>query len=143
MTNLTLEREFPVEPELVFEFVTRQEHLKKWLGPQGMTCSEIDMDLAQGKPWSAVIINSEGGIHKMSGVVTSFEPPHSVDFTWGWHDENDLRGVESNVRFEVEKGKNGNAIFKIIHTNLPDEESAQNHNQGWTSTLTKLEALLT
>ncbi len=141
MADLTLTRTFPAPAEKVFKFVTRQEHLKDWLGPVGMKCTEIDMNFAQDEPWFAVILSSEGQRHKMSGVVTAYDAPNYVEFTWGWHDDDDLRGAESNVRFQVDASGEG-SVFSIIHTNLPDEESAQNHEGGWTSTLTKLEALL-
>jgi uncharacterized protein YndB with AHSA1/START domain len=142
MTDLTLERHFPVAPEMVFEHLTKQEHLKDWLGPVTMRCVDIDMNLTADAKWYAVIENSEGQTHKMSGQVTNIDPPHTVDFTWGWHDDKDARGHESNVRFQVLTDGGEGSIFKLIHTNLPDEEAAQNHNMGWTSTLTKLEAIL-
>lgn len=142
MTDLTLEHHFPVAPEMVFEHLTKQEHLKSWLGPVTMRCVDIDMNLTAGAEWYAVIENSEGQTHKMSGQVTDIDPPHTVDFTWGWHDETDMRGHESNVRFQVLTDGGEGSIFKLIHTNLPDEEAAQNHNMGWTSTFTKLEVIL-
>ncbi len=142
MTDLTLERHFPVAPEVVFAHVTKEEHLKNWMGPVTMTCSEIDMELTQDAKWFAVILNSEGQRHKMSGKVTDIDPPRTVDFTWGWHDETDARGHESNVRFQVTSDGGDGSIFKLIHTNLPDTEAAESHNSGWTSTLTKLEAML-
>jgi uncharacterized protein YndB with AHSA1/START domain len=141
MTDLTLTRKFPVAPSVVFEHITQQQHLKNWMGPVTMTCTDIDMELTAGAKWFAVITNAEGVDHKMSGQVTAIDPPNTVDFTWGWHDENDARGHESNVRFQVIADGEG-SIFNLIHTNLPNEEAAENHNIGWTSTLTKLEAML-
>jgi uncharacterized protein YndB with AHSA1/START domain len=141
MTDLTITRKFPIAPSVVFEHITQQQHLKNWMGPATMTCTDIDMELTAGAKWYAVITNSEGQDHKMSGQVTAIDPPNRVDFTWGWHDESDARGHESNVRFEVIADGEG-SIFNLIHTNLPDEEAAENHTIGWTSTLTKLEAML-
>ena len=142
MSDLTMERHFQVAPEIVFEHITQQEHLKNWMGPVTMKCIDIDMNLVAGANWFAVIENSEGQTHKMSGQVTDIDPPRTVDFTWGWHDETDARGHESNVRFQVTSDGADGSIFKLIHTNLPDDEARDNHNQGWTSTLTKLEAML-
>jgi uncharacterized protein YndB with AHSA1/START domain len=142
MTDLTLERHFPVAPEIVFEHITQETHLKEWMGPVTMKCIDIDMNLTMGAHWYAIIENSEGQTHKMSGQVTHSDPPHTVDFTWGWHDETDERGHESNVRFQVMSDGGEGSIFKLIHTNLPNEEAGDSHNKGWTSTLTKLEAML-
>jgi uncharacterized protein YndB with AHSA1/START domain len=142
MVDLTLERHFAAAPQMVFDFVTREEHLRNWLGPVTMKCVEIDMNLTLGANWYAVIENAEGQTHKMSGKVTDTDAPNWVEFTWGWHGENDERGHESNVRFQVNTDGEDGSIFRIIHTNLPDQEAADNHNAGWTSTLTKLEAML-
>ncbi len=37
-------------------------------------------------------VNAEGGRHKASGVVVAVDPPKSVEFTWGWYNDNDERG---------------------------------------------------
>jgi uncharacterized protein YndB with AHSA1/START domain len=89
----------------------------------------------------SVMINAEGGRYKVSGEVIQVDPPRSVEFTWGWHDENDARGHESQVRFEVEPNGSGGTLFRLIHSGLADDESAANHNEGWTSCLRKLERL--
>ncbi len=141
MSTLTLERSFPVAPETVFDFVTQTKNLLKWWGPEGMTVPEHNLDLSKVGAWSSVMVNAEGGRHKVTGEVTRVDPPRSVEFTWGWHDENDARGHESRVRFEIEPSDTGGAVFRLIHSDLPDEESAANHNEGWTSSLRKLERL--
>ena len=53
--------------------------------------------------------------------------------------ENDVRGHNSTVRFEVSPNGSGGTIFTLIHSGLADEESVSNHKIGWTSTFTKLE----
>jgi len=143
MTELKLVRKFSADPETVFAFVTNQDNIKKWWGPEGMTIPQIDMNFAQTGPWSSVMQNSDGERFKVTGVVEEVDPPHSVEFTWGWHDDQDNRGHESRVRFEVRPDRQGGTEFTLIHSGLADEESAQNHNQGWTSSLRKLEAMAT
>lgn len=140
MTDLTLERRFPIAPEIVFDFVTREEHLGTWFGHPGWVFKDIKMEMVADQSWHAVMVSPEGNTFKLSGVVTAYHPPTSVDFTWGWHDEDDVRGHESNVRFHVEAVKDGGTLFKVIHTNLPSGEAAENHGKGWTATLTRLEA---
>lgn len=140
MKDLVLERTFAHPPEKVFAFVTRTEHLLRWWGPEGTEVGEHRLDLSRPGPWSSTLVNTEGGLHKMSGVVIAVDPPHSVEFTWGWHDAEDVRGHESRVRFEIEPD-GGGSRFRLIHSELPDEESAANHNRGWSSSLKKLEQL--
>ena len=142
MTDLTLTRNFAVDPETVYAFVTKAENVTKWWGPEGMTCTEGDLTLGQPGPWSSVIISAEGNQYKVTGIVEAVDPPKSVEFTWAWHDDSDERGHESRVRFQVDPDGKGGTRFSVIHTGLADDESASNHNMGWTSSLRKLETLL-
>ncbi len=141
MNTLVLEREFEADPATVFSFVTRHEHLMKWWGPEGIRCEGETLDFCKVGGWASVMINAEGHRYKVTGEVVNVDPPNSVEFTWGWHDEKDDRGHESNVRLEVASNGEGGTLFKLIHSNLPDDESVKNHNQGWTSSLLKLERL--
>ncbi len=142
MTELKLKRSFSASPETVFDFITKGENLLKWWGPEGMTVEGMSLDFTNPGPWGSVMVNAEGGRYKVTGEVTNVEPNSTVELTWGWHDENDDRGHESNVRFEVTGDGNGGSVFTLIHSNLPDEESVTNHNMGWTSSLKKLERMV-
>ena len=141
MSELRIERTFPAEPHTVFDFITKKQHLLKWWGPEGITISEGDLDFTSTGPWSSVMVNSEGKRYKVTGEVTLIDAPHAIELTWGWHDENDARGHDSLVRFEVEEDGSGGTLFRLIHSNLPDDESAQNHDTGWTSSFVKLARL--
>lgn len=58
----------------------------------------------------------------------------------GNHDENDARGHESRVRFDI-RAKGTGSVFTLVHSGLATEESVQQHNFGWTSSIRKLERL--
>lgn len=140
MTQLIIERTFAADAQTVFAFVTQTENLQKWWGPEGMTLPDHNLDLSQsGVVWHSVMMNKEGGRFKVSGEVIAVDPPHSVEFTWGWHDDNDQRGHSSQVRFDVTPSASGGAVFKLTHFDLPDDESAANHSAGWASSFSKLE----
>lgn len=142
MSDLELERHFPQPPEHVFAFVTVTENLLKWWGPEGMNVKEHNLDLSHPGPWTSTLVNAEGTTYTMSGEVTAVDAPRAVEFTWGWHDDTGTRGHESQVRFEVHAADAGGSLFRLIHTGLPDAESADNHMIGWTSSLRCLEQAL-
>jgi uncharacterized protein YndB with AHSA1/START domain len=83
--------------------------------------------------------NDEGQRYKVSGQVTHVDPPNSVGFTWAWHDNQDQRGAESHVTFSVAVTESGSRLV-LDHRELADADIAGNHEQGWTSSLRKLEA---
>ncbi|MCB1338461.1 MAG: SRPBCC domain-containing protein [Maritimibacter sp.] len=141
MTDLTLTRDLRSAPEKVFEFITRTPHLLTWWGPEGMHISEHALSFETTGPWMSVMTNAAGQNYKVSGQVTHVDPPHSIGFTWAWHDENDRRGVESHVTIKLVPAQNGGTRVELNHVDLPDDESAKNHQQGWSSTLNKLQKL--
>lgn len=142
MSVLRIERKFAAEPETVYDYLTKTENLLQWWGHEGMRMKEHDLDFSRPGHWSSTLVSAEGNIYKMSGEVTAVEPPRSVEFTWGWHDDADARGHESRVRFEVRPADEGGTEFRLIHSDLPDDESAENHGKGWASTLRQLERIL-
>ncbi len=141
MAELTINRTFSAPPEKVFAFLSKTEHLLKWWGPEGMTVPEHQLTMEKPGPWMSVMMNSEGQRYKVSGQVTKVEPPHLVGFTWAWHDEEDRRGVESHVTIRLVPASNGGTDFELRHVDLPSDDVAENHVQGWTSSLLKLEEM--
>ncbi len=141
MSELRMERRFAADPETVFAYVTQAGHLTKWWGPEGVSIAEGDLDFTKKGPWSSVMVNAEGGRYKVTGEVLKIDAPNAIELSWGWHDEKDDRGHQSHVRFEVSADGKGGSVFTLIHTGLVDEDSAANHNTGWSSSLIKLERM--
>jgi uncharacterized protein YndB with AHSA1/START domain len=141
MSKLRFERRFKADAKTVFDFVTRSENLAKWWGPEGMNLPAMNIDLTRKGPWSSTMQAGNGQKFTVSGKVLTVDPPHQVEFTWGWHDEAGKRGHESRVQFSVRPDPSGGAIFTLVHSGLEDADSAANHNEGWTSSLRKLERM--
>ncbi|WP_411351872.1 SRPBCC family protein [Leisingera aquaemixtae] len=142
MSDLQLQRIFPVSPETLFDWVTTPDKLLRWWGPEGVTIPEHDLDLSRTGPWHSIMQNSDGQRFHVSGQVTHVDVPKSVGFTWAWHDKDGSRGAESHVTFTVAAAGDG-AMLLIDHRDLGDDGIAARHDEGWTSTLRKLEAQLT
>lgn len=141
MPDLRLEREFNVSPEVLFDYISTTEGLLQWWGPEGLHVPEHNLGFTETGPWFSVMKNEEGQTFKVSGQVTHVDRPNSVGFTWAWHDDDDQRGHESHVTLSVQ-AVNGGARLVLNHVDLAEQEHADRHNEGWTSSLRKLEALL-
>ena len=112
------------------------------VGPRRRSYCENNLDLSQRGAWFSVMISGDTTTHKVSGEVLAIDPPHSVTFSWGWHDENDIRGHESIVRFDIADADDASDTrFTLTRMNLPTRESARLHKGGWSSSLFKLEHL--
>jgi uncharacterized protein YndB with AHSA1/START domain len=141
MADLKLERAFPIAANDLYAWISTPDKLLQWWGPEGMHIPEHNLDFSRTGPWYSVMQNGEGQRFKVSGHVTHVDPPKSVGFTWGWHDDQDQRGAESHVMLVVEAAEEGAKLI-IDHRELGDDEIAANHTKGWTSTLNKLAAQL-
>jgi uncharacterized protein YndB with AHSA1/START domain len=139
MTDLRLERDFPVTAQKLYDWISTPDKLLQWWGPEGMHVPVHNLDFSRTGPWYSVMQNSEGQQYKVSGHVTHVDPPRSVGFTWAWHDESDARGDESHVTFTVEGSETGSRLI-LDHRDLGDDERSASHEKGWASTLRKLAA---
>ena len=142
MPELTLERHLDAAPEKVFDYVSIPERVLEWWGPEGATIPESELAFGRKGPWYSVMRLDDGRHLKVSGHVTHVDPPKSIGFTWAWHDENDVRGVESHVTIRLVPAQGGGTALTLTHRDLPDPETADNHRRGWDSTLRKLETAL-
>ncbi len=138
MADLVIKRHFTATPDTVFAFVTKPEHLVQWWGPDGIVLGEHDLDFSRLGPWGSVMHGKDGGRYKVTGNVLAIDEGHSVTFTWAWHDDNDDRGHESKVIFLVQNDGKGGTDFVLTHSGLPDDDSVDNHEGGWTSSFVKL-----
>lgn len=139
MSTVVIERHFKQSPDIVFSFLSQSDHILKWWGPEGGSVPEHSIDFGRLGPWYAKMMGADGQQYHVSGVVTAVDEPNSIEFSWGWNDENGNRGKESYVRFEVLASEQGGTDFKLSHRDLENDESAQNHMKGWTATIDRLE----
>ena len=145
--DLEFVRDYKVGVDRLWRAVTQPDQIVQWFGPEGVDIDTCKMDFTGTGPWVCVMVGRESGDRfKVSGQVTHVRAPAksegSVGFTWAWHDDDDKRGAESHVIFEVSANGDG-ARFRLIHRDLDSTEAAQNHSRGWLSTLAKLEAFMT
>ncbi len=136
MSELRIERNYPVTPERLFAFVTETANLLQWWGPEGTSIEEEHLDLTRLGPWSLVLVNP-GGRFAMRGVVKSVMPPRAVEFTMNVPGDD----VDSTVRFEIEPDGKGGSRFALIQSGITDQ-MVEMGKHGWTSTLARLEKLM-
>lgn len=139
MPDLRLTRDLDATLDEMWDFITTPAGLLQWWGPEGLSVPEHALDFSREGPWFSVMSGSEGQRYKVSGQVTHVRPQTSVGFTWAWHDEADRRGPESHVTLGLEPLGPGRVRLVLDHVGLPDDEAAQRHTEGWTSSLKKLE----
>jgi uncharacterized protein YndB with AHSA1/START domain len=82
-------RLFDAPIELVFEVLTRPEHVRHWGATGGDRMTTCEIDLRVGGDFHWVFVTPDGTECSFRGTYLEIEPPHRVVSTWlfeGWPD---------------------------------------------------------
>lgn len=77
-------RVFNAPRQLVFEAMTRPEHVQKWYGLRSHTMSLCEIDLRPGGAWRYVVQAEDGSEHGFSGVYQEIEAPARLVYSEGY-----------------------------------------------------------
>lgn len=137
--TLRIERTFRAPAEAVFDAWTSEEVLRRWFhGERAWETPEAQVDLRLGGAVRVVMRDPDKGEdHGGGGRYTEIEPPRRLAFTWTW--DGDDRETLIVLDFEEAAGV---TTVRMTHSNLRDEESVRNHEEGWSNCLDNLERTL-
>ncbi len=139
MQSLRLARVIKADRGTVFKAWTDPAQLKQWAAPEGVEVDHVEVDLKVGGKHHIRMKSPEGQLFNMHGAYTEIEPPSLLKYTWRWEEEeHDCGETLVTVEFN-EMGDNTEVV--VTHDRFPNAEAKQGHNEGWTSCLTRLEAL--
>lgn len=96
----TLRRLFDAPRALVWEAVTRPEHVAAWYGPRGTSVSECRMDLRVGGTWRTVVRTPRGD-QAFGGEYREIRPPERLVQTWHWEGAPAAASVETMVLVDL------------------------------------------
>jgi len=140
--ELEIERDFDASIETLFDAWTNQDVLRKWMGPQGMSCPDATCEAKLGGEYCFPMMGESGEPHTVVGAFTEFSPPHSLSFTWSWIQEDGTSGHQMEVFVKFKALESGKTRMTLLHTNFIDLEAKSRHEEGWNSTLVCLKDLI-
>jgi uncharacterized protein YndB with AHSA1/START domain len=82
-------REFDAPLELVFDVLTKPQHVRQWFAPFSDRMTECSIDLRVGGSYHFVFVTPDGTECSFRGTYLEIEPPTRVVTTWlfeGWPD---------------------------------------------------------
>ena len=128
MDAVEVEVRIAASPETVFDFFTEPDRMIQWMGglvrvdprPGGVFHLEINDD--------AVV----------DGEYVALEPPRRLVFTWGWVGEDSVTPPGSSSVEVLLVADGDGTHLRLIHSDLPTEESAERHGHGWRHYLDRL-----
>ena len=137
MTELTIVRIIEAPPEAVFAAFVELDKIALWWGPDDgpVLSAEVDPRVG-GRLHIRFRLSEDGSEHGSSGVFEVFDPPRRLSMSWAWDDE---AGPDSRVDVTFRSVSQGTEIT-LVHSRLPDAETRDSHEEGWSGAFDKLVA---
>jgi uncharacterized protein YndB with AHSA1/START domain len=136
--SLEIKRLIKAPPDRVYAAWTDPGQLKQWFGPENVQTRDLIADARVGGKFRWDLINSEGEKMTCLGEYRELQPDKKIVFTWQWEDDEDWENHISIITVEL-YDRDGDTELRLIHEQLPNEESRDGHTRGWKSALDKLE----
>jgi uncharacterized protein YndB with AHSA1/START domain len=76
--EIVITRVFDAPRRLVFEAISKPEHVTRWWGPKSMAMVSCEMDFRPGGAWRFVKRGPDGNDYGFRGVYREIEPPERI-----------------------------------------------------------------
>ena len=90
-------RAFDAPIALVFDVLTKPEHVRHWFAPFECEVTECSIDLSVGGSYHIVFVTGDGREMSFRGTYSEVEPPRRTVATWlfeGWPDAEAVETVD-------------------------------------------------
>ena len=134
---LTLHRVIDAPVEAVYAAWTEPEMLRRWLAPGDASVVRAVADIAVGGTFLIEMRGADGQRWLTSGVYREVVPCRRLVHTWRWEGSE----AASLVTVEFEPETPGRTRLTLTHSRFAEDGARDEHVQGWTGCLAKLEAL--
>ena len=102
--EILLTREFEAPLALVFDVMTKPEHVRHHFAPYGEEVTVCDIDLRVGGNYHLVFVTDDGTEMSFRGTYLEVEPPNRTVQTWLYDGWPDGEAVESMELREIDGG---------------------------------------
>ena len=134
---LTLHRVIDAPVETVYAAWTEPEMLRRWLAPGNATVVRAVAEVAVGGTFLVEMRGTDGRRWLTRGLYREVVPQRRLVHTWRWEGSE----IETLVTVEFEPESAGRTRLTLTHSRFARDEARDEHEQGWSGCLAKLEAL--
>jgi uncharacterized protein YndB with AHSA1/START domain len=95
--EIAVTREFEAPIELVFDAMTKPEHVRKWFAPFEDKVTVCSIDLRVGGDYHIIFVTEDGTECSFRGTYLEIEPPTRTVETWlfeGWPDADAVESTD-------------------------------------------------
>ena len=123
--EIVLTRDFEAPIQLVFDVLTKPEHVRKTIAPYGEQVKVCSIDLRVGGDCHFVFVTDDGREMSFRGTFLEVEPPTRTVETWlydGWP------GVEAVESVEL---REAGGVTKLTHRLAFRDKAGRDHMTGY------------
>ena len=135
--EIVITREFDAPIALVFDVLTKPEHVSKWFAPFACEVTECSIDLRVGGSYHIVFVTDDGTECSFRGTYLEVEPPTRTVQTWlfeGWpgahavestdlHETDGVTKLTNKLAFRDKAGRDHMTKFDGLEANFDNVEN--------------------
>jgi uncharacterized protein YndB with AHSA1/START domain len=138
MHSLQIKRHLGAPPARVYSAWTEEEDLARWFAPSPDFDTVVhQLDVRAGGKYRIEMKSPDGSSHIAVGEYRELAAPNRLAFTWRWEGS---PMTDTLVTVELQANGNGTDLT-LTHTLFESEELRDQHTEGWTGCLGRLEPL--
>ena len=139
--DVLITRDFDAPIALVFDVLTKPEHMSRWFAPRGCEMKECSIDLRVGGEYHQVFVTDDGTECSFRGTYLEIEPPTRTVETWVFEGRPHLEAVET-VELHETDGVTTVAIRLTFRDKASRDEDIQGGSGGQQESFDKMEDLM-
>lgn len=139
--TVTITRRLKASREKIFAYFASAEGMKQWMGPGDVKVQQCLADVRVGGSYRVTMTSPQFGEMTAAGEYREVVAPEKIVYTWKWEDDEDWANCQSLVCIEL-IAMGAETELRLSHSGFPAPQNRENHAQGWTACLAKLESLL-
>ncbi len=136
-------REFSAPKSLVFEVLTRSEHIVKWSCPKSMkvTFSETELKVGGAYKFGMRSVSNKGAEMILAGVYREIDEPNKIVYTQIYQMPDGNSSPETLITITLDEDK---GITQMIfhHTGFMSKQGRDNARMGWEEAFDKIVSIL-
>jgi uncharacterized protein YndB with AHSA1/START domain len=133
--ELLITRVFDAPAALVFRIWEERDHLIRWWGPEGFTCTDAELDFRPGGNWRIGMVSDAYGQTWSSGTFRQIDRNKRIVFTFAWEEgSGETHETLVTVTFEDRGGRTVQTFHQAPFTSVAARDS---HVGGWNSLFNK------
>ncbi len=136
-STLTVSRTINADKETIFKALTNEDVMEKWFfaGPDGWSAT-VKSTPKVGEEYK-IDMHGENDTYTHTGVFKEVVPNEKLVFTWN------SQAVQDTLVTITLTEKGDSTEVKLVHEFMPNKEMIENHTQGWTVILERLDSVVT